>query len=310
MIKDCFLDLLGDTPIVHLARLCSAHNVDSDIYLKLEFFNPGGSHKARIAHNMILDAEEQGRLIRGSGQTIIEPTGGNTGIGLAIAANIYGYRLVLVVPDNYSKQKQDQLRLYGSDVRLSDSRAGGNSHGELVGRLCLENPDWVLLNQQANPANPAAHIAATGPEIERAFDGRKLDYFLGGVGTGGHVSGVGKYLKSVRPGIKVGAVQPEGCSFSSGTFSNHSIQGLAVGIVPINLDQTVVDTYHTVTYAHAREAVLEMLTLEGIGVGLSTGANIHACLQVARTAQPGSQILCLAYDRIDSYVDQLCADKK
>lgn len=310
MIAPSFLDLLGNTPIVKLQRLGDIHGLKSDIYLKLEFLNPGGSHKARIAHNMILDAEKKGRLIRESGQTIIEPTGGNTGIGLAIAANIYGYKLVLVIPDNYSKQKQGLLRLYGADVRLSNSQQGGNSHGELVNRLCLENPDWVLLNQQANPANPAIHVASTGPEIVSALNDNQLDHFVGGVGTGGHITGVGGYLKSVWPDLTVTVVQPEGCSFETGSFADHKIQGLAVGLVPANLDLDIVDNYHAVSYNRARSAVIDMMRYEGIGVGLSTGANIETCIQIAKQAPAGRQILCLAYDQVTSYIDELCQPEK
>lgn len=182
MIANSVLDLLGNTPIVHLSRLCAAEMVAAELFMKLEFQNPGGSHKARIANNMILRAEERGDLQRGSGQTIVEPTGGNTGLGLAIACKIYGYKLVLVVPDNYSAEKKRLLRLYGATVISSKSAEGNNSHGILAAQLKLRNPEWILLNQQRNPANPDIHRKTTAPEILSVFQDQPIDIFVGGAG--------------------------------------------------------------------------------------------------------------------------------
>lgn len=309
MIADCVIDLMGKTPIVRLSRLAAACGVDAELFLKLEFLNPGGSHKARIAHNMVLRAEARGDLIRGSGQTIIEPTGGNTGTGLAIACKIFGYRLVVVMPDNYSLEKRKLLSLYGARVVLSDSSRGGNSHGELAQALLLRNPGWVMLNQQRNPANPEVHYRCTAEEILADFADRPIDLFVGGVGTGGHVTGISRRLKSSWPSIQVVAVQPEGCDLETGRFVQHRIQGLAVGLVPDNFDISVVDGFVSVTYDEARSALLQLLDHEGIGVGLSTGANIAACMRLAREPGRRPRILCCAYDQITGYVDEFPAEE-
>lgn len=309
MIVDSLIDLMGDTPVVRLTRLVAAQGLDAELFLKLEFLNPGGSHKARIAHNMVLRAEQRGDLLRGSGQTIVEPTGGNTGTGLAIACKMYGYRLVVVVPDNYSVEKRKLLSLYGADVILSDSRRGGNSHGELAQALLLRNPDWVMLNQQRNPANPDIHYRRTAEEILADFADRSVDLFVGGVGTGGHLTGISRRLRLSWPDIEVVAVQPQGCDFVSGTFVQHRIQGLAVGLVPHNFDVSIADRFLSVTYDEAKEALLQLLNHEGIGVGLSTGANIAACLRLVRERGDRARILCCAYDQIAGYLDEFEDDE-
>lgn len=306
-IADNVLDLLGNTPIVRLRAFAAAQRLEADLYLKLEFQNPGGSHKARIAHNMVLRAEARGDLVRGSGQTVLEPTGGNTGMGLAIVCKVYGYRLVLVVPDNYSLEKRRALELYGAEVVLSDSSTGGNSHGELASKLLMQNPHWVLLNQQRNPANPAVHFDTTGPEILASFAGKlPLNYFVGGIGTGGHITGIGLRLKEEWRDLKVVAVQPEGCDFPTATFAHHQIQGLAVGLVPANLRMDIVDEFISVSYEEARAAVRALIDAEGIGVGLSTGANLAACIKIAR-ARRGASILCPAYDQVSHYLEHFHA---
>jgi cysteine synthase A len=304
MIADSLIDLLGDTPVVRLTRLTAAEGLDAELFLKLEFLNPGGSHKARIAHNMVLRAEARGDLIRGSGQTIVEPTGGNTGTGLAIACKMHGYRLVVVVPDNYSVEKRKLLSLYGAEVILSDSKRGGNSHGELAQALLIRNPEWVMLNQQRNPANPEIHYRRTAEEILVDFADRPVDRFVGGVGTGGHLTGVTRRLRLSWPDLQAVAVQPQGCDFATATFVQHRIQGLAVGLVPANLDMSVVDRFVSVTYDEARSALLKLLNHEGIGVGLSTGANIAACLRLLREGGDRRRILCFAYDQIGGYLDE------
>lgn len=296
------LDLLGNTPVVQLSRLCAAEGVSSDLFLKLEFQNPGGSHKARIAHSMILRAEQRGDLQRGSGQTIIEPTGGNTGLGLAIACKIYGYKLVLVIPDNYSLETRRLLRLFGATIILSNSAEGNNSHGVLAANLKLQNPEWVMLNQQRNPANPEIHRRTTAPEIISAFRDSAVDVFVGGAGTGGHITGIGEVLKQKWPDMKVVLVQPEGNDIRTNKFSPHRIGGLAVGIVPENLNVDVVDTYVSVPYGDAIKAVRKLIETEGIGVGISSGANIAAALDLARRT-PHLRILSLAYDHVFQYLD-------
>ena len=200
MLHNSILDVIGHTPIVRLAQF--SEDLGIEVYAKLESLNPGGSHKARIALGMILDAERRGVLIRNCGQTIIEPSGGNTGIGLVMAGNVLGYKVVLVIPDNYSPEKQKLLRLYGAKVVLSDSRLGNNSHGEKCMELQLENPNFVMLNQQRNGANPQTHRDTTAPEILRAFGEQRVDYFVSGIGTGGHITGIGETLKAAWPAMR------------------------------------------------------------------------------------------------------------
>jgi cysteine synthase len=303
MVADSILDLLGNTPIVRLSRLCASEKVSATLFLKLESQNPGGSHKARIAHAMILRAEQRGDLQRGSGQTVLESTGGNTGLGLAIACNIYGYKLVLVIPDNYSPEKQRLLLLYGATIIQSKSGDGNNSHIELATRLKLQHPDWVWPNQQRNPANPEIHRRTTAPEIIAALQDQSVDILVGGVGTGGHITGVGEILKQRWPHMKVVVVQPQGNDFRNRLFSPHRIQGLAVGILPENLNTRLVDDYVSISYDDAIRAVRKLIDTEGIGVGISSGANIAACLQLAHE-KPNLRIISFAYDDVSQYLDQ------
>jgi len=224
MLHNSILDVIGQTPIVRLAQF--SEDLGIEVYAKLESLNPGGSHKARIALGMILDAERRGVLIRDSGQTIIEPSGGNTGIGLVMAGNVLGYKVVLVIPDNYSPEKQKLLRLYGARVVLSDSRLGNNSHGEKCMELQLENPNYVMLNQQRNGANPQTHRDTTAPEILRAFGEQRVDYFVSGIGTGGHITGIGETLKAAWPALRVMGVEPEECDLLKDRHAAHGIQGV------------------------------------------------------------------------------------
>jgi cysteine synthase A len=295
------LDAIGDTPMIRLDRLTVG--TESTILIKLEHINPGGSHKARIAMNMVLEAEHEGILVRGSGQTIIEPTGGNTGMGICMAAAVLGYRVVLVIPDNYSTAKQQLLAELGADIRLSDSTRGSNSHGELANQLLLENPDWVLLNQGANPANPEAHRQATGPEILRDLDGLTVHHMVSGIGTGGHITGVGEVLKEQMPDLKVHGVQPDGCDLFAEKFRNHRVQGLSVGYIPPVLNREVVDDMMTVSESEAIEGMRRLMRTEGIAAGPSTGANIAACLRLAAELTAPATILTFAYDTSLDYLD-------
>lgn len=305
MVVDNVLALLGNTPIVRLGHLQESFSLQSEINVKLEYMNPGGSHKARIACNMIAAAERQGVLRRGSGQTIIEGTGGNTGLGLAIAANLLGYRLVLVVPDNYSSEKIKLLKAYGANVILSDSSTGRDSHFVLAQRLLEVNPDWFMPDQLSNVANIEAHYEGTAQEILAAFQNSPIDVFVAGAGSGGHITGIGRALKERWPGMKVCLVQPEGCDFMRGVFASHKIQATAIGRVPPNLDLSIVDMFVDVTDEEAVAGVQVLLEKEGIGVGLSSGANIAVCLKVARESSAPLRILCLAYDQVAQYLDAL-----
>ncbi|MFJ6673492.1 PLP-dependent cysteine synthase family protein [Actinosynnema sp. NPDC091369] len=302
-IADSVLDAIGDTPIVRLSRL--EPDLDRELLVKLELLNPGGSHKVRIALNMILEAEKDGELVRGSGQTIIESTGGNTGIGLAMAAAILGYRLVLVIPDNYSPAKQRLLRSYGAEVRLSDHTLGNNSHADMALGLLFDNPDWVMLNQQANPANPAIHERTTAVEIMDALGSRLPDALVAGVGTGGHITGVGRVLSEHQPSMRVVAVQPEGCSLRENRFVTHPIQGLAVGLVPAVLDLGLVSDEEQVSFEDARQMMRRVMRTEGLAVGISSAANLVAACRVARALPPGSRVLTFAYDGVHDYLDAL-----
>lgn len=302
-IADSVLDTIGDTPVVRLSRLDP--NLDRELLLKLELLNPGGSHKVRIALNMILEAERAGELVRGSGQTIIESTGGNTGIGLAMAAAILGYRLVLVIPDNYSPAKQRLLRGYGAEVRLSDHTLGNNSHADMALGLLFDNPDWVMLNQQANPANPAIHEKSTAMEILAALGDRLPDALVAGVGTGGHLTGVGRVLREHNPDLRIVAVQPEGCSLRHNRFVSHSIQGLAVGLVPAVLDLSLISEEQQVSFDDARTMMRRLMRTEGLAVGISSAANLVAACRVARSLPVSGRVLTFAYDGVHDYLDAL-----
>lgn len=297
------LETIGRTPVVELRRLTAGE--DCRIFVKLEMLNPGGSHKVRIALAMVHRAEQEGLLRRGSGQTIIEPTGGNTGLGLAMVAAVYGYRLVLVVPDNYSSAKQRLLRAYGAQVVLSDSRLGGNSHGERAVELLFDHPDWVLLNQQGNPANPGAHESSTAVEILRDFGDELPDVLVAGVGTGGHLTGVGRALRLRRPDLRIVAVVPPGCSLKANRFQPHGIQGLAVGLVPDVLDVGLIDEEVEVDVDEARQMLRTLLRVEGLGVGLSSAANVAAAYAYASRMARGCRVLTFAYDGAADYLDLL-----
>ncbi|MBN3724576.1 PLP-dependent cysteine synthase family protein [Burkholderia sp. Ac-20379] len=302
MIHDSLLDLIGRTPIVRLGKLSARLGVS--VFAKLESFNPGGSHKARIALGMILDAERKGILVRGTGQTILEPSGGNTGLGLAIAGNILGYHVTLVIPDNYSAEKRRLLELYGARVMLSDSRTGNNSHGELAFKLLLENPQFVMLNQQRNPANPQAHREATAVEILSDFSGQpRPDFFFAGIGTGGHLTGVGEVLKAHWPDLVVYGVQPEQCDLLNNQHAQHEIQGLSIGIVPEVCNLDIVTGMVGVSKFACLSMIREVLRSDSVSLGLSSAANLVAVQTMASDMPPGARVLTMIYDGVESYMD-------
>ncbi|NMY41994.1 PLP-dependent cysteine synthase family protein [Pseudomonas sp. WS 5013] len=300
MIHESLLQAIGETPVVRLAAFSAETGLE--VYAKLESLNPGGSHKARIALAMVRDAEARGILRPGSGQTIIEPSGGNTGIGLAIAGNILGYRVVLVIPDNYSPEKQKLLRLYGAEVVLSDSRRGNNSHGELAMALQLENPGYVMLNQQRNPANPEIHRRTTAQEILRDFATLPPDCLVAGIGTGGHVTGLGEMLKAAWPQLRVFGVEPEQCDLLADCHAPHEIQGLSIGLVPAILNLGVLDGMLKVTKQDCLARVRQTMRGDGVSLGLSSAANLAAIAQLATELPRGTRVLTLIYDGVDSYL--------
>jgi len=297
------LETIGDTPTVELQKVTGG--TDSSIFVKLESFNHGGSHKIRIAFNMIRSAERMGILIPNSGQTIFEPTGGNTGTGIAIAAAVLGYKVVLVIPDNYAPEKQKLLKAFGAKVILSDSRKGNNSHGELAQEIQLEHPDYVMLNQSQNPANPEIHRLATASEIMEDFKDERIDYLVASIGTGGHITGIGEVLKKEKPDVVVVGVQPEGCELLNNKFIPHQIQGLAVGIIPKVLNVSIIDRMISVRFDEAVQMMKELMRKEGLSVGISSGANIVAALKIVQEEKKGVNILTLAYDSATDYLDVL-----
>lgn len=300
MIHESLLQAIGETPVVRLAAFSAETGLD--VYAKLESLNPGGSHKARIALAMVRDAEARGILRPGSGQTIIEPSGGNTGIGLAIAGNLLGYRVVLVIPDNYSPEKQKLLRLYGAEVVLSDSRRGNNSHGELAMALQLENPGYVMLNQQRNPANPEILRRTTAQEILRDFATLPPDCLVAGIGTGGHVTGLGETLKAAWPQLRVFGVEPEQCDLLADRHAPHEIQGLSIGLVPAILNLGVLDGMLKVSKQDCLARVRQTMRGDGVSLGLSSAANLAAIAQLATELPRGTRVLTLIYDSVDSYL--------
>ncbi|GAA3945869.1 PLP-dependent cysteine synthase family protein [Allohahella marinimesophila] len=300
MIYENILETIGETPIVRLPAFSAETGLN--VYAKLESQNPGGSHKARIALAMIRDAERRGLLVPGSGQTIIEPSGGNTGIGLAIAGNIQGYRIVLVIPDNYSPEKQKLLRLYGAEVVLSDSRRGNNSHGERAMELQLENPRFVMLNQQRNPANPEIHRRTTAQEILRDFENNPLDCLVAGIGTGGHITGLGETLKNQWPSLRVFGVEPEQCDLLSDRHGPHEIQGLSIGLVPSILNLGVLDGMLKVTKQACLERVRRTMRCDGVSLGLSSAANLVAIADLAGELPSNTRVFTLIYDGVEGYL--------
>ncbi|MBH8554955.1 PLP-dependent cysteine synthase family protein [Nostocaceae cyanobacterium CENA357] len=303
MIYNSILETVGNTPIVKLNK--ATFGTNSSIFVKLETFNPGGSHKIRIAFNMIRSAERMEILKPNSGQTILEPTGGNTGIGIAIAASVLGYKVVLVIPDNYATEKQKLLKAFGVEVVLSDSRNGNNSHGELAQEIQLEHPDYVMLNQSQNPANPETHRLTTAKEILADFKDEKIDYFVASIGTGGHITGIGEVLKKELPNIVIAGVQPKGCDLLCNKFIPHKIQGLAVGMIPKVLNIDIVDKMISIEFDEAVMMMKNLMKKEGLLVGISSGANIAAALKIAQEDTRKINILTLAYDSAADYLDVL-----
>ncbi len=300
MIYDNIASVIGKTPIVRLKSF--SQQIGLSVFVKLESFNPGGSHKVRVAKGMIDAAEADGILTPGSGQTILEPSGGNTGIGLAILANLRGYRVILVIPDNYSLDKQRLLKLYGAEVVLSNSHHGNNSHGEKALELLLENPDYVMLNQQRNPANPEIHRKTTAKEIIQDFP-NGLDCFVSGIGTGGHITGISEVIKTRWPEILVYGVEPEQCDLLANKHAEHDIQGLSIGLIPEVLNVEILDGMIKVGRNECIEMARRILREESISIGISSAANLVAIGQIAPQLSSGSTVLTIVYDGVESYLD-------
>ena len=294
-------DLIGGTPLLKLTNYSKQNNLEATIYGKLEYFNPAGSVKDRIAKAMIDDAEAKGILK--SGAVIIEPTSGNTGIGLAAVASSRGYKIILTMPETMSIERRNLLKAYGAELVLTEGAKGMKGAIEKAEELAKETPNSFIPSQFTNAANPAAHIATTGPEIWNDTDG-KVDIFVAGVGTGGTVSGVGKYLKSQNPNVKVVAVEPAGSPvLSKGTAGPHKIQGIGAGFVPQTLDTEIYDEIIAVENEDAFKTGRTLARKEGLLVGISSGAAVFAATELAkRPENKGKIIVALLPDTGERYL--------
>ncbi len=295
-----FLDLIGNTPLVEVANLEKAYNLKAKILVKLEYRNPAGSVKDRIAQAMIEDAEKKGILKEGS--VIIEPTSGNTGIGLAAIAAAKGYRAILTMPETMSVERRNILKAYGAEIVLTEGSKGMKGAIAKAEELAKEIEGSFIPGQFDNPANPKVHYETTGPEIWRDTDG-KVDAFVAGVGTGATVTGTGKYLKEQNPDVKVVAVEPASSPvLSQGKAGAHKIQGIGAGFVPKVLDTAVYDEIITVENDDAFAASKELTKKEGILTGISSGAALYAALQLAQRLEfEGKTIVALLPDSGDRY---------
>lgn len=298
---DRITDLIGGTPLLKLTNYIAAKELSAEIYGKLEYFNPAGSVKDRIAKAMIDEAEAKGVLKPDS--VIIEPTSGNTGIGLAAVAASRGYRIILTMPETMSVERRNLLKAYGAELVLTDGAKGMKGAIEKAQELAAETPNSFIPSQFTNMANPAAHRAATGPEIWEDTDG-KVDIFVAGVGTGGTVTGVGEYLKSKKPNVKVVAVEPAGSPvLSKGTPGPHKIQGIGAGFVPDTLNTDVYDEIITVENEDAFETGRTLARKEGLLVGISSGAAVFAATELAkRPENKGKIIVALLPDTGERYL--------
>ena len=294
-------ELVGNTPLLELKRFAELNGARATILAKLEFFNPAGSVKDRVAKNIIDDAEKQGRLKPGS--TIIEPTSGNTGIGLAAIAVSKGYRVIIVMPDSMSEERRNLIKAYGAELVLTEGKLGMTGAINRAEELLKEIPDSIIAGQFENPANPEAHFTSTGPEIWEDTDG-EVDIFVAGVGTGGTISGTGKYLKSMNPNIKVVAVEPtDSPLLSKGISGPHGLQGIGANFVPETLDTDIYDEIITVSTEEAFAAAKNLAKSEGVLVGISSGAALHAAKEIAlRPENDGKRIVVLLADTGDRYL--------
>jgi len=293
--------LIGKTPLLEITNIEKSEGLKAKVLVKLEYFNPAGSVKDRIAKRMIDDAEASGALVPGS--TIIEPTSGNTGIGLAAVAAARGYRIIIVMPDSMSVERRQLMKAYGAELVLTEGAKGMKGAIAKAGELAAEIENSFIPGQFVNPSNPAAHYDTTGPEILEDTDG-EVDIFVAGVGTGGTITGVGQYLKDKKPGVKVVAVEPATSAvLSTGVAGPHKIQGIGAGFVPDVLNTSVYDEIIPVQNEDAFATGKLIGRKEGVLVGISSGASLYAAIQLAkRPENEGKTIVALLPDTGDRYL--------
>ena len=293
--------LIGHTPLLELTNIEKEYALPARLVAKVESFNPAGSVKDRVALSMILAAEAEGKLTPGA--TIIEPTSGNTGIGLCAVAAARGYKAIIVMPDTMSVERQMLMKAYGAELVLTDGAGGMAAAISKADELAATIPNAIVAGQFVNPANPAAHEATTGPEIWDDTDGQ-VDIFVCGVGTGGTITGTGRYLKSMNPAVKVVGMEPAGSPvLSGGKAGAHGLQGIGAGFIPEVLDVDVMDEIVTVTEAEAYTAGRLLARREGILAGISSGAALHAAIEVAsRPENTGKTVVVLLPDTGDRYL--------
>ena len=298
---DNISQLVGRTPLVRLSNYMRNNCLKANIYAKVEYFNPAGSVKDRVALAMIDDAEEKGLLKEDS--VIIEPTSGNTGIGLAAIAAVRGYRVILTMPDTMSVERRNLLKAYGAEIVLTEGKKGMTGAIEKAEELAKEYENSFIPGQFVNPANPDAHYRTTGPEIWEDMDG-KIDVFVAGAGTGGTITGVGRYLKEKDPSIKIIVVEPQDSPvLSQGKSGPHTIQGIGPGFVPDNLDTDIYDEVIPVSGDDAFRTGRELARKEGLLVGISSGAAVHAAAMIAkREGYEGKNIVVLLPDTGERYL--------
>jgi len=295
------LELIGNTPLMEVSNIEKAYNLKARILVKIESFNPAGSVKDRIAYQMIKDAELDGKLKKGS--TIIEPTSGNTGIGISMVAISRGYKVIIVMPDSMSVERINLMKAYGAEVVLTNGSLGMKGAIAKAEELNKEIEGSMIAGQFVNMSNPKAHYLTTGPEIWADTDGN-VDYFVAGVGTGGTISGTSKFLKEKNPNLKVVAVEPESSPvLTKGHGGSHKIQGIGAGFVPQTLDTQIYDEVMDVVNEKAFETARELVKLEGLLTGISSGAALYAAIEVAkREVNAGKTIVVLLPDSGDRYL--------
>jgi cysteine synthase A len=300
-IYESLTGLIGKTPLLHVNNYEKKEGLNAKIVAKLEYYNPAGSVKDRIALAMIKDAEEKGLLTENS--VIIEPTSGNTGIGLASVAAARGYKVILTMPETMSIERRNLLKAYGAQLVLTEGAKGMKGAIARAEELAAETPNSFIPGQFINPANPAVHKATTGPEIWEDTDGQ-VDFFVSGIGTGGTISGAGEYLKSQNPGVKVVAVEPtDSPVLSKGTAGPHKIQGIGAGFVPDTLNTGIYDEIITVSNEDSFKAGRAIAKAEGLLIGISSGAALHAATELARRPEnAGKTIVVILPDTGERYL--------